>query len=304
MANEDTKGPIDVDVLSAGVVVHDRRASSIPVHQPEEPQQERRVETPADLMVIAANAADPDLDRLERLMAMQIAWEEREAEKAFTRAFAAFKAEVPVLPRNKHVQFLQTDYWYTEHWLADKICKPLLSKHGLSVTWEPIFDEKGTPGVESTLQHVDGYKKTIRDFAPPDEQKGSMRANQRMQSTRSSLARRNYFALLGLASGLPDTDGNFDEDHPEDPAPPSNAPPEPTAEERAERAVAAFAEIDVSRDDLERHLGAGMAEWSADDFRKLTTLLRELRAQKRRDPDGYHEHLAKRLESEGGGDVD
>jgi len=245
-----------------------------------------RPPTPMDLYHMAASAKDPDLDRLERLLAMQVAWEDREAEKAFSRALAAFKLECPTLPRNKHVCFLSVNYWYTEFWVADKIAGPAMSRNGLSITWEPI-EKEGKIGVRSTLQHVDGFKRVIEDFGKPDEQKGNMKDGQRRQSTRTTLARQLYFSHLGLTSGAPDTDGNFDEggdgetlERETGPnSPPSKPQPPQDQPEGSANLLAKFERIGVLQADLEGDsvgVGRPRAEWTTEDMAALVKLGKEI----------------------------
>ena len=59
--------------------------------------------TPAALLQIAVQQG-ADIDKLERLMALQERWEAAEAKKAFNCAFAAFKSEAVRLIKNKEVK--------------------------------------------------------------------------------------------------------------------------------------------------------------------------------------------------------
>ena len=58
--------------------------------------------TPAEMIRLAV-ASNADLDKLEKLLALQMTWEKNEARKAYHLAMAAFKADPPKIGKDKHV---------------------------------------------------------------------------------------------------------------------------------------------------------------------------------------------------------
>ncbi len=106
--------------------------------------------TPMMLLQIAMDQG-ADLDRLERLMQMQERWEQNEARKAFTMALAAFKANPPVITKNKTVDFNtpkgRTTY---DHATLDEVALKIgaaLAPHGLSFRWAVEQKEGVVPGL-------------------------------------------------------------------------------------------------------------------------------------------------------------
>lgn len=173
------------------------------------PQPARAIQaqpTPADLLRIAVEGG-ADLDRLERLMALQEQWEKREAEKAYSAAFAAFKAEAVSIVKNKTV----TDgplkgKSYAELFAVVEAVTPLLSKHGLSSSWRLTRDDKDWIEVTCTLRHVLGHSDSVSMGGPPDTG-GAKNAIQARASSVSYLERYTLKAICGLSERDDDDDG-------------------------------------------------------------------------------------------------
>lgn len=165
---------------------------------------------PATLLQLAITQ-NADIDRLERLMRMQIEWESNEARKAYRRDFAAFKGENIIIPKSKHVDrgragsFMQAEY--------DEVCfrlAPALSKHGFGFRHDQKFGTRPwvTDGVENTtpwvwvtcfLEHKDGHAETLELEGPPGDQTANT-AVQNMQLTASILKRQSLLAITGTAT--------------------------------------------------------------------------------------------------------
>jgi hypothetical protein len=184
------------------------------------------VVTPSDLLRIAMERDDKDLDRLERLMAMEERYresQERERQRtamlASKRDLAAFRGENIIIPKTKHVDrgragsFEQAEF--------DEVCRrlsPALSKHGFGFRHDQKFGSRKwtTDGVESDvpwvyvtcyLEHRDGHTERLDLEGPP----GDLSANtpvQNMQATASYLKRVSLLAITGTATG-----GEDDERH-------------------------------------------------------------------------------------------
>ncbi len=155
---------------------------------------------PARLIEIAINQ-DSDIDKLEKLMELQIRWEDREAEKAFNEASSAFRSECPTIAKtlsghnSKYAGLSET---------IDQI-KPLLLKHGLSYTWKTGQDGDNI-SVTCKVTHIQGHSEETRLSAAPDNS-GSKQPIQAIGSTVSYLQRYTLYAVLGLTSAEMDNDG-------------------------------------------------------------------------------------------------
>ncbi len=163
--------------------------------------------TPSDLLRMAVEQG-ADLDRLERLMALQERWEAGEAKKAYAVAFGAFKAEAVRILKNRAVTDgpLKGKSYAELHSVVDAVT-PALSRHGLSSSWRLTKDEKDWIEVTCTLTHVGGHSDSVSMGGPPDAG-GAKNAIQARASTISYLERYTLKAITGTAEGGEDTDGN------------------------------------------------------------------------------------------------
>ena len=174
-----------------------------------EPQQKQyavTTATPSDLLRMAVEQG-ADLERLERLMALQERWEAGEAKKKFAAAFSAFKAEAVKIIKGKEV----TDgplKGKKHAVLSDAVnaATPALSKHGLSTAWKLTKDERDWIEVTCTLSHEAGHFETVSMGGPPDTGPGR-NAMQARGSTKTYLERYTLTAILGLAAQDADDDG-------------------------------------------------------------------------------------------------
>jgi len=185
------------------------------------------VVTPADLLRIAMESGDKDIERLERLMAMDERYREsqererqRQAVLAFKRDFAALRGENVIVPKTKYVDrgkagsFMQAEYSVVADMLS-----PALSKHGFSFRHDVKFGSRRwvTDGVESDigwvfvtcfLEHRDGHSERLDLEGPP----GELSANtpvQNMQVTASYLKRQSLLAITGTATADEDDENGF-----------------------------------------------------------------------------------------------
>ncbi len=169
-------------------------------------RQDYAVTAPSDLLRMAVEQG-ADLDRLERLMALQERWEAGEAKKKFAVAFAAFKAEAVKIIKNK----LITDgplknKKHAELSDAVNAATPALSRHGLSTAWRLTKDDKDWMEVTCTLSHEGGHSESVSMGGPPDTGPGR-NAMQARGSTKTYLERYTLTAILGLAAQDADDDG-------------------------------------------------------------------------------------------------
>lgn len=163
--------------------------------------------TPSALLAMAVQQG-ADLDKLERLMALQERWEKNEAVKAYSAAFSAFKAEAVTIIKNKAVSAGPLDGTrYAELHDVVNAVTPALSRHGLSAAWKITKDEKDWLEVTCTIKHVAGHSESVSMGGPPDTG-GAKNAIQARASSVTYLSRYTLKAITGLAEQNDDTDGN------------------------------------------------------------------------------------------------
>jgi hypothetical protein len=164
--------------------------------------------SPAVLLQIAV-AQGADLDRLERLMALQERWEANEAKKAFDDGMAAFKGEAVEIIKRKLVDFTtqkgRTTYKHAElSDVVDAVAGPL-SKHGFSWKWS-MKQERDWLEVTCVLTHKAGHSESVTLGAAPD-QSGGKNSIQAVISTKTYLERHTLKAITGVAEKGDDDDG-------------------------------------------------------------------------------------------------
>lgn len=140
-----------------------------------------------------------------KAMAKEVA--DEEASRAFKVAFAAFKAEVVTVIRNKEV----TDgplkgRKYAELFTFVDAATPALSKHGLSASWSVTRDEKDWIEVTCIIEHALGGRKQVSQGGPPDVG-GAKNPLQARISSVTYLERATFKAACGLAERNDDDDG-------------------------------------------------------------------------------------------------
>lgn len=148
---------------------------------------------------------------IERLTDLYERLQAKDAEKQFASAFVALQAEMPAIQASKPVPNRDGSirYHFAPYEGIMAQVKPLLQKHGFTVTFSCDFDERRV--IQScTLQHIGGHSRTNKFAArigngPP----GSSDAQG--DGAASTYAKR--FALcnaLNIITGEQDTDGRPD----------------------------------------------------------------------------------------------
>jgi hypothetical protein len=162
--------------------------------------------TPALLLQMAVQQG-ADLEKLEKLMALQERWEKNEARKAFDTAFAAFKAEAVRIVKNRAVTAGPlSGKKYAELFSVVNAVTPALSLHGLSSSWAITRDEPDWLEVTCTIKHSAGHSESVSMGGPPDVG-GAKNPIQARASTVSYLQRYTLKAITGLSEQDDDDDG-------------------------------------------------------------------------------------------------
>ncbi len=165
------------------------------------------------LDVIARAARDPnvDIDKMERLIAMQERIQARDAEVAFNQALNAAQKEMRPIAANASNP--QTKSRYATFDKLDRVLRPIYTEHGFSLS----FDEGDSPKPEHVrvicyVSHVIGHTRTYHRDMPADG-KGA-KGGDVMTKTHAAGAAGSYGAryllkgIFNVAVGEDDEDGN------------------------------------------------------------------------------------------------
>lgn len=160
------------------------------------------------LVAAVLGGADVDLEKMEKMMAMQERFEANEAKKAYNAAMSRFRSEAPVIGKDSHVNYSTqkgtTDYRHSTLGAALRVINPLLAKYGLNPSWS-TEQESGLITVTCTITHALGHSESTSLMASPDASGGKNNI-QAIGSTVSYLERYTLFSICGLASSDQDND--------------------------------------------------------------------------------------------------
>lgn len=178
-------------------------------------KQVSTVTTPSHLLTMAVQQG-ADLDKLEKLMALNERYEANEARKAFTAAMTGFRSEKVDIYKAKNVSFKGTSYNHAELSDVTEAVNPALAKHHLSFRWD-VQQNGPQITVACILTHIDGHSEQITMSGPPDDS-GSKNKIQQIASTVTYLQRYTLLAITGMSTKGMDDDGQGYSDEPEAPA--------------------------------------------------------------------------------------
>lgn len=167
----------------------------------------------AIINVIARAATDPkvDVDKLERLLAMQERVMEREAERAWIAAMKAAQEECRPIKRNK--KNATTNSTYTNLERLAKEADPIIHKHGFTLSFgSGESDKEGHYRVTCDVMHTHGHTKP-RFLDVPTDMTG-IKGNQNKTATHGmgsaiSYGRRYLKLLIFDIATTDDDDGNL-----------------------------------------------------------------------------------------------
>jgi len=165
------------------------------------------VSTDPMAMISNALAQGASAEMVDRL----IAWGERmqaaAARRAFDEAIAAAKAEIPIIIKDRVVDFVGTTGKRTHYRYADMAqlvatAGPIMSKHGLSHRFQP-FDRDGKMWLRCIISHRGGHSETS-EMAAPAETSGNKNPHQAQASGLTLTQRMMFVMAMGLAAGEDD----------------------------------------------------------------------------------------------------
>ncbi len=163
------------------------------------------------LRVLERAAGDPgsDIERLDRLATIYQRMVAREAETSFNAAMVKLQPKLPVLDERGEITgpdgALRATYATWED-TVDAI-RPILARHGFSLSFKPGRSAKGLPTVTGVLRHKAGHKETAEMELPADTS-GEKNPVQAVGSTMSYGQRYVARMLLNLISRGEDDDGS------------------------------------------------------------------------------------------------
>jgi hypothetical protein len=161
-------------------------------------------ETAAVLGMIERVARDPsvDIDKMNQLMGWRKEMIADQRRAQFDEAIAAAKAEIPVITKNREVDFTstkgRTNYRYEDLAEIAKVVSPILSRHGLSYRYRATSNVNEPVTVTCIVSHRSGHFEENTLCAGRDES-GNKNSIQAVGSTITYLQRMTLKAALGLA---------------------------------------------------------------------------------------------------------
>lgn len=162
------------------------------------------------LAVIERVLLNPDLpvERIEQAFAIYERMDKMRARRAFDAALAGAKAKIPVIAKNRTVQFDtkggdRTEYRHEDLAEIARTVDPILAEFGLSYRFRTTSHIGEPVVVTCILSHADGHFEENTLSAGRDES-GKKNAIQSIGSTITYLQRYSLKAALGLAAAADD----------------------------------------------------------------------------------------------------
>ena len=166
------------------------------------------VATPAKLLELAISK-DIDIEKLEKLLALQERWDANQAKKSFLIAMSDFQSKCPDFQKGKQVDFttksgFRIKYNYTPLGVIAQGIKEALKECGLSYRWETQENDKIS--ITCIVSHIDGHSERNTMSADKDAS-GNKNDIQQIGSTMTYLQRYTLVGALAISSADQDADG-------------------------------------------------------------------------------------------------
>jgi hypothetical protein len=168
----------------------------------------RLAPTPMD--IVAANP-NMDVDKLERLLAMQREITAESRRMAYVEAMTRLAPILPEIDRNGHVTHETkngiVDRRYAKMGDIDRAIRPLYTAEGFSISWKTAVGENGKIRMIGRCSHVGGHAEDFPLDLPHDSS-GSKNPVQAVKSTMEYGRRIITIMIFNLRVSDEDTDGN------------------------------------------------------------------------------------------------
>jgi hypothetical protein len=225
--------------------------------------------TPMDMLerAVSSNAG---VEVISKLMDLQDRWQASHARRSFDEAMAAAKAEIPVIMKNREVDFTsskgRTNYRHEDLAEIARTVDPILTKHGLSYRFRTTSQPNEPVSVTCIVSHRHGHSEENTLSAGRDES-GNKNSIQAVGSTITYLQRYTLKAALGLAASN-DDDGSASEK------------PAFITSDQLQRIIALADEVKADKERFCKYLKIGsLAEILASDFDHAMKLLEAKRSK-------------------------
>ena len=176
--------------------------------------------SPTDSMIAVIERAvtnpNIDVEKMERLLAMQERVMERSAKAAYIEALRNVKRNLPVIEQNGRITIMARGAKpgdepiqstpYTKYEDIDAAITPILDEHGMVLSFRTNVAADGRLVVTGVLSHKDGHQDTTT-LSLPHDSSGSKNGVQAVGSSLSYGKRYCATALLNLVSKGDDDDG-------------------------------------------------------------------------------------------------
>lgn len=144
------------------------------------------------------------VETLKELLALKVSFERDEARKAFHAAMAEFNRNIPIILKNKHVNFTTktghtVDYW---HETLDSVVEAItgaLAAVGISKNWPLTQEAGGRITVACVLTHALGHSEERAKLSASPDDSGNKNSIQAIKSTITYLQRTTLLAATGTA---------------------------------------------------------------------------------------------------------
>lgn len=184
-------------------------ATALVEHEPTQPPMQRQsvsapamAMTPMEMVALALEKGVPG-DVLKQMMDLRDREEARQAKLAFTRAVRAAKAELRPIMKTREVDYTpqgkqRVHYRHEDLAGIDEQITPILTKHGLSYTYESDNGPDRPITVTCVLEHVDGHA-TRTPLSSGADNSGGKNSLQAIASAVTYLQRYTLKLALGLS---------------------------------------------------------------------------------------------------------
>lgn len=190
--------------MSQEIIMPEEQRQSVAIHQNQEISM---------LSTISRLALDPrcDMEKLERLMALQERMEAKSALEAFNAAFAEMQCEMPSV--EKRTENSHTKKMYADLDDINYAVRPVMAKFGFGVSFKIVNQAAGV-SITGILMHKSGHREETTMILPLDAGAGRS-AVQSVGSTTTYGKRYVMCALLNITSGEDNDNDGYKE--PSDP---------------------------------------------------------------------------------------
>jgi len=148
-----------------------------------------------------------DVGKFERLIALYEKQTSKKAREAFTLAFSNLQGELPAVDQTGDIIVKGVKQsTYATNDAIQAACRPVLQRHGFTLSFRAEFPDKGTVKVIGVLAHAAGHSEQT-EFVSAADTSGNKNAIQALASTMTYGQRYCTKFLLNIVTAGDDDDG-------------------------------------------------------------------------------------------------